>query len=182
MLIRNEAPLLLFMGELEEALSRERVALSDEARMYLSGLLTRIRSEHGPMRQTPLAPDYLNALSSLSEQERTVLFRSVGDSALIISGWWWQWLERFRQPMDPAYHAELGERAYRQVEQELFDELADKFASLIDVLARMSARLQTDDRQVMEVYATWLRTQSRHAARLLRMHGIDVRAAGRTRH
>ena len=177
-----EEPFLFFMKELEEALARERVRVSDEARIYVSGLLSRLQSETGPMRHEPLTPDYLAGIATLDDAKREALLRAVGDSALVICGWWWQWLDQLRRPKDSRFHAELGRRAYQHIDEQLFDELANKFSGLIDVLARMSARLQTDDRQLMDSYRIWLRTQNRHAERLLRLHGIDVRAAERQKH
>lgn len=172
----DESPELLFVRELQEALSRERLRVSDEAEAYLARLLARIRADQRPEAAAePLSPDFLKALGSAGEQERIVLLRHVGDSALLLCGWWWWLLERVRQPLDPKFHASLGRKAYRLMDEKLFDELSEKFAGLVDVLARMSGRLQTaDERALMELYSHWLRTHSRQAARILAAKGIVV--------
>lgn len=175
--ISTDPPELLFLVELEKALERERLRLSDDAHAYLTRLLSRIRTESGPpLPQDPLSGEFLTALGALDERQRIILLRRVGDSALLASGWWWQFLTTLRHGMPGEdFHAELGKQAYRRIQQELFDELADKFFGLVDVLARMSGALGGEsDRETMKLLDYWLRSNSRQAARLLAEHGIDV--------
>ena len=81
--------------------------------------------------------------------------------------------------MDIDYYMQLGERAYGSLAHsdealgDVFDELADKFAPMVDVLAEVSEQTAlTSNADVMRLYERWLRTGSRRSGSQLVARGI----------
>jgi len=179
--LSHQTPEAFFAQELQEALGKQRLQLTDEAYMYVTLLLSGIRSgqEVGDATDA-LAPRYLQALRSGTPAERRLHLRWVGDSALLTCGWWWRFLDLMRYGIPgEEYHASMGRRAYLLIEGQdraLYAELSEKFLGLIDVLARMSSKLHdpNDDGRLMKVFSVWFRGQSRHAERILQDMGVDL--------
>jgi len=181
---RAESLELLFTGELAQALHEERVELSAPAQQYVVRLLSDVQRDH---LRYPLAPRYLKAVQRGQGRVHDVALRGVGDTALMLSGWWWRWTESNRHGPGVAYHVDLGWSAYRLIDGEPYDELSERFTRLVDVLAQMTVRVREsgdrtlltslDDETLYDLYDFYCRTSSRQAARLLKKNGFDVQEA-----
>ena len=129
--------------------------------------------------EAPLALLYAQALSA-SRHERARLLRVMGDSALFVSGFFADSLNRTL--VDLAYYRAMGGQAYARLSREeaslgyapdVFEELSGRFTEFADVLSEVSeASRLVSDRSVLQLYERWVQTGSRRAAVLLAERGI----------
>jgi hypothetical protein len=191
-LVHESSPLLFFREQLLKAMEHQRIATSAFTEHYLVNLLTAFaRGEALPTREpgydeTPLALLYLRALEA-SRWERAQLLRTMGDTALFVSGFFGESLAG--KEGDLRYYATLGGRAYARLSHDheqgsvvgpaVFSELAQRFRDFADVLAEVSelSRL-AHPASVVRLYERWVQTGSRRAAALLAAHGITPGAPG----
>lgn len=179
--IIQDSPYLHFLKELEDALAREHLRLSDDARVYLAGLLSAVawdeieRRTHDAQTQ---AEALVHALSQQHGELREGMLRGVGNSALILCGIWWRRVDyqaTWRSGADQEYHERIGRYAFSRIEQELFQELANKFIGIIDVFARIGETVhQHDERRTVDAYVSLLQTNNRLAEKILREQGLLV--------
>jgi hypothetical protein len=184
-LVRDETPLEFFREQLVRAMEHQKVSTSAFTEYYLVNLLT--ACVHGdPLPpadpgydETPLALLYLRALTA-SRVERTRLLRTMGDSALFVSGFFADSLTG--RLADLAYYKTMGGHAYRRLSQDetaggrgegVFSELARRFTQFADVFSEVSecTRL-TCNRSILALYERWLQTGSPRAAGLLAERGL----------
>jgi hypothetical protein len=118
--------------------------------------------------------------------ERFDKLRGLGDGVLYVSGFFSERLTS--RGLEPSYVNGLGATAYSraglilrgfggaQTGPDLFTELADNFAVLVDVVSSVAEELRAgavrDDASLLEAYERWLRVQSRHLAELLVARGV----------
>jgi len=192
-LVREETPQEFFRDQLLRAMERQRVSTSAFTEFYLVNLLTAgVRGETLPgsepgFDEMPLALLYVRALEAAGP-ERVRLLRSLGDSALFLSGFFADSLDG--KSADHAYYAAMGCRAYGRLARErsrrlcpnVFGELEDRFAEFADVLAEVSqlTRLSRPT-SLVRLYERWLATRSRRAALLLAEQGIHPASPGEER-
>ena len=172
---------LFFKEALEKASRNQHLEISEDANSYVLGVLIKVlrhRPEDKQLNEGTVAEKYMAALAG----EHHDLFRAVGDSSLIIAGIWWQSL--IRKIVNVDHYIEIGSRSYQgasytapQVLTDLFDELADNFKNLVNVLAEATAciygsRLSNSD--VLKMYEVWLRTHNIFLAGKLKELGVDV--------
>jgi hypothetical protein len=185
--ILKDSAELLFTGELVGALHVEGVDLSNPAQTYVVRLLSDIRRYvRRPVNGYPLAPLYLKAVQRGEGRFHDVMLRDVGDTALLLSGWWWRFTESNRYGPGVDYHIDLGWSAYRLIDREPYGELAKCFAKLVNALAQMTVRIREcgerellgtiDDVVLYDLYSYYCRTQSRQAERLLKKNGFDIQS------
>ncbi|MFO0723654.1 MAG: hypothetical protein U1E65_07740 [Myxococcota bacterium] len=137
---------------LREALVAERVQLSDSASAYLLQLLKEFASKdalYGGVardeRRTPaLATLYQRALES-PPAERFDAYRHLGDTALVVSGFFAPQIERTL--VDVSYYVKMGGAAYdaaatlvRGGVGPVFSQLSTWFGRLVEVLTRVAER------------------------------------------
>ena len=174
-----------FKEQLERAMEHQKVSTSAFTEHYLVNLLTGcLRGDALPppdpgYDETPLALLYVKALQS-SRHERARLLRVMGDSALFVSGFFADSLNRTL--VDPAYYRAMGGQAYARLSREermlgygpdVFEELSGRFTEFADVLSEVSEKSRlTCDRSVLQLYERWVQTGSRRAAVLLAERGI----------
>jgi hypothetical protein len=180
-----------FRDSVDAAMAENRVVVGQETSYYLVNLLTFFaRSEvffdaggPGPGVK-PLALMLADAVQAARPEERRFMLQRLGDVALFIAGFFAERLHR--APVGLDYYVNMGGAAYRSLAGEIrgttrgramsptFDELAAKFAELVDVLneVRDSARSSRDE-DVLRLYEAWVKTGSRRAARLLRQAGVQ---------
>lgn len=174
----DESPELLFLKELETALAKERLKLSDDAYMYISGLLAHVKIRKDPHPSDALAPALLGALQHDPGELRNQLLRRVGNSALLLCGLWWQSVEHdatFRHGADRAYQEDIGRNAFRNIGSELYQELADKFIGVVDVFAHIGEQIGPQDAvHQLALYELFLRTNNRRAEKILIAQGLIV--------
>ena len=178
-IFRNESPTEYFRELVESALQHQHVAAGELTSFYLVNLLAgfvhldRTDAAH----DEPLGVRLANALQAAGVRQRDGL-RRVGDLSLFISGFFSDSLNR--RLVDVDYYIQLGEVAYgslaRQGDEALgdvFDELAGRFTTFVDVLGEISERTAlTSNADVLRLYEKWLRTKSRRRGDLLASRGI----------
>ena len=184
-LVREGSPMEFFKEQLERAMEHQKVNTSAFTEHYLVSLLAScVRGDGLPppepgYDETPLAMLYAQALRT-SGRERARLLRTMGDSALFVSGFFADSLTRTL--VDLAYYRAMGGQAYARLSREhanlgyapeVFFELSGRFTEFADVLAEVSeATRLVSDRSVLQLYERWVQTGSRRAAVLLAEKGI----------
>jgi hypothetical protein len=194
-LLTQQTPLEFFKSQLERAMQHQKVATSAFTEFYLANLLAEcVRGDALPgaepgFDEMPLALLYVRALEA-SRFQRTRLLRALGDSALFVSGFFADSLDRKLVDLD--YYRRMGGHAYARLSQQdgwleyepkVFGELAQRFTEFADVLAEVSeaSRLTNGSRSVLQLYERWLQTGSRRAAALLAEQGITPVTGGEGR-
>jgi hypothetical protein len=183
-LVRDETPMEFFREQLERAMEHQKVSTSAFTEYYLVNLLSAcVHGELPPSEsgfdETPLAVLYIRAVQA-SRGERTRLLRTMGDTALFVSGFFSDSLSRGL--VDLGYYKAMGGHAYAQLSREdsklgvgatVFSELSGRFCEFADVLAEVSetSHLSTN-KSVLRLYERWVQTGSRRAATLLAERGI----------
>jgi len=184
-LVREESPMEFFREQLGRAMEHQRVSTSAFTEHYLVSLLAGcVRGDGLPAPdpgydEVPLALLYAQALRA-SRHERARLLRAMGDSALFVSGFFADSLNRTL--VDLAYYRAMGGQAYARLSREdanlgyapdVFGELSGRFTEFADVLSEVSeASRLVSDRSVLQLYERWVQTGSRRAAVLLAEKGI----------
>jgi hypothetical protein len=183
-LVRDETPMEFFREQLEKAMEHQKVSTSAFTEYYLVNLLS--ACVHGDLPpsepgfdETPLAVLYIRAVQA-SRGERTRLLRTMGDTALFVSGFFSDSLSSGL--VDLGYYKTMGGQAYARLSREdsphgvgstVFSELAGRFSEFADVLAEVSeASHLSTNKSVLRLYERWLQTGSRRAATLLAERGI----------
>ncbi len=169
------------------ALEKQKLSTFPETEFYLVNLLNQfmttdrlfVRGPEGESRKESLVEMVKEALEQPRRHAQSALFRHVGDVSLYIAGFFQDSLNR--KLVDVDYYIDMGGTAYKQVaaraEEEimkvLYQELADKFGSLVDVLAEVSDQTaQRSERDLLRMYELWIRTRSERAAKALQEAGI----------
>jgi hypothetical protein len=187
-LVREETPVEFFREQLAKAMEHQRVSTSAFTEYYLVNLLAgcvsgdNLPAPEPGYDETPLALLYVRALHT-SRVERARLLRAMGDTALFVSGFFADSLERKLADLD--YYRAMGGHAYARLSQEerlpygpsVFSELAGRFSEFADLLSEVSeASRLTTSHSVVRLYEKWLATGSRRAAMLLAERGISPAA------
>jgi hypothetical protein len=181
----RETPLEFFREQLVRAMEHQRVATSAFTEYYLVNLLaSAVRGESlqaGDVDdvEVPLALLYIRAMQA-ARPERARLLRTMGDTALFVSGFFADSLQRKVADLD--YYRTMGGHAYARLSHEtgsafapdVFDELAGRFAQFADVLWEVSetSRINVSNHSVLQLYERWLQTGSRRSAEMLALRGI----------
>jgi len=184
-----------FRTSIDEALSRQRVAVDPHAAHYVVNLLTLFsRSDQLYEQQgevygiRPLALMLADAADATTVEERNHCLRRIGDVSLFISGFFADSLSTTAVDVD--YYISMGGNAYGSLSEEVrgsvrgralagvFAELARKFHVLVDVLNDVRAGPGSDT-DMLRTYEIWLKTGSRRAEQLLRDNDvIPIRSSG----
>jgi hypothetical protein len=178
-LVRNLTPTEYFRELVESAIENQHVDAGALTSFYVVNLLAGfVHLDGSPAADDePLGIRLARAMQTAGIAQRNGL-RKVGDLSLFISGFFSDSLNR--RLVDVDYYIQLGECAYgslaRQGDEalgEVFDELAEKFTSFVDVLGEVSERTAlTSNADVLRLYEKWLRTKSRRSGDLLASRGI----------
>ena len=158
------------------ALRNQRVDTSELTEFYLVNLLAEFSTS--TLGDEPLALR-MGAAATASPDERARTLRNVGDHSLYVSGFFSDSLQR--SLVDVEYYISIGGTAYSQLARmpvrgtsnEVFVELAEKFARYVDVLAEVSeGSALGSNLSIVQLYERWLRTGSEWIARRLRARGV----------
>jgi hypothetical protein len=137
------------------------------------------RDSDGSVREGSLAIMVKEALEQPQPQAQSALFRHIGDVSLYVAGYFQDSLNR--KLVDVDYYIDMGGTAYQNVAarsdettlKSLYLELADKFGSLVDVLAQVSDKTTPKtEKDILRMYELWVRTRSERAAKALQEAGI----------
>lgn len=192
-LVRDVTPVEFFRGQLLKAMEHQRVSTSAFTEFYLVNLLAAgMRSDALPgpepgYDEVPLALLYVRALEA-ARPEREQRLRQLGDSALFVSGFFGDSLDR---AADHAYYRAMGCRAYGRLAREaspamgprVFEELEGRFACFADLFSEVSESTRlARPASLVRLYERWLATRSRRAALLLAEQGIHPGSPTDDRH
>jgi hypothetical protein len=170
-----------------EALEKQKLTTQPETEFYLVNLLNKFmttdrlysRDSDGSVREGSLAIMVKEALEQPQPQAQSALFRHIGDVSLYVAGYFQDSLNR--KLVDVDYYIDMGGTAYQNVAarsdettlKSLYLELADKFGSLVDVLAQVSDKTTPKtEKDILRMYELWVRTRSERAAKALQEAGI----------
>lgn len=177
-LLHRESPTEYFRDLVESALHHQHLTVRELTSYYVVNLLAGAvhRDQSALADDEALGVRFARALQSGGAAQRDGL-RRVGDTSLFVSGFFSDSLNRGLVDID--YYMQLGERAYGSLAHndetlgDVFDELADKFAAMVDVLTEVSEQTAlTSNGDVMRLYERWLRTGSRRTGSQLVARGI----------
>lgn len=182
-LVRRETPLEFFREQVERVMEHQRVSTSAFTEHYLVNLLAGcVRGDIPPAEpgydETPLALLWVRAVQA-SRVDRVRLLRTLGDTALFVSGFFGDSLNG--SLVDLSYYKSMGGRAYARLSadglpglgHDVFAELSGRFSEFTDVLAEVSERSRlSTPATVLKLYERWLQTGSHRAARKLAEQGI----------
>ncbi|MBI3179366.1 MAG: hypothetical protein HYZ27_06865 [Deltaproteobacteria bacterium] len=175
-----------FRNEVSEAKQQLRIEMSEVLEYYLVNLLCEFSRERvGPKPgDEPLALQYKRALEARLA-ERVQILKDLGDEALYVSGFFAAFVER--SLVDLNYYISMGGSAYQNLSElmggqrhgetfaELYEQLARKFAELVDLLNEISEKARdksVDPTELMRLYDRWLRTGSQRARKVLLERGM----------
>ena len=188
-LVRSESATEDFRELVESAMQHQKVAAREVSSFYLVNLLTgfvHLDRSSSAVADEALGIRLARALQAGGSAQRDGL-RQVADRSLFISGFFADSLNRSLVDID--YYIQLGERAYGSLARrgdpalgEVYDELAEKFTAVVDVLTEVSERTAlTSDADVLRLYERWVRTRSRRSGELLAERGIVPNSSVRSR-
>jgi hypothetical protein len=167
-----------FRELITEALADQKVATQPETEFYLVNLLNQFMTTER-LSQEPLAFMVKDALEQPSLESQRLMLRQVGDVSLYVAGFFQDSLNR--KLVDVDYYIDMGGTAYKHVAaradedifRALYEELAQKFASFVEVFAHVSDKTaRKTERDLLRVYELWVRTRSERAAKQLQEAGI----------
>jgi hypothetical protein len=167
-----------FKELVETAIAHQQVSTNELTAFYVVHLLASfVRPDDTGAGEEPLAMRLGRALETRGFEQRAGL-RSVGDQSLFISGFFSDSLRR--KVVDVDYYVALGGSAYQALSRlesdtfaPVFAELAQKFATFVDVLAEVSERSScTSNTDLLRLYERWMKTGSRHSGQLLVERGV----------
>jgi hypothetical protein len=172
-----------FRERLSEALDRQHLSASESTRLYVVELLHRFAtSPEIRSLDRPLALQLADAAEA-NGIEKIRLLRIMGDTALYLSGFFSDHLER--RGVNREYFVAMGGRAYSSasdlaqfspaeaVRRPIYEELAEDFeafAHALDDLREMTAARTPQD--IVKLYERWKRTRSPRLAERLREEGV----------
>lgn len=157
---------------------------------YIVHLLCSYSHRHaqpGDIAKEPLAV-LLDRANSAPVAEQLGLYKSLGDSALYMAGFF---IESFERTLiDPDYYVAMGSEAYRQMAGvsslrrkielvEMYVQLAERFSCIVDVLNYMAAKSQGRsgrDTDLLKLYERYARTGNERTRRILVDCGLSVQA------
>jgi len=172
-----------------DAVHNQHVDASEDALHYLVTLLSDFtRSSHlftpseDGLELQPVAELYREAVQGRTPELRAAALRRMGDIALFVAGTFSAHLSR--RGLSTDYYIAMGGSAYDSLAQQradsrlaplrnTFDELARQFGRFVDIVAEVSQSGRIgNDRSVLNLYETWLRTGDRQTELALRRAGI----------
>ena len=179
-----------FRELLSLAIENQRARVQQATELYLANLLSGflqaeallVREEDGSLQRQPLALLFQEALEEEGAARARAL-RRLGDTSLFVSGMFSESLSA--SLVDVQYAIAMGSRAYDALgevaarhgrrERSVWDELAAKFAQLVEVLNEVSERTQaTTNAGLLRIYEKWVKTGSPRVATLLSQRGVPA--------
>lgn len=179
-----------FKDLLVGAMTSQRAPLGELTEFYLVDLLARFtvadalyaRRPDGTLDEEPLAFLLRRALEGDREQRVSAL-RKLGDNSLYVAGFFGDSLGR--RLVDVDYYISMGGAAYGSLANltregpsrgafvGLYDELGQKFDTIVDLFSEISERVAvTTNKGVLRLYERWIKTGSERLTRLLAEKGV----------
>ena len=167
-----------FYELISAALFHQNVKAKPETEFYLVNLMNGFIAAD-KLRQEPLALMVKEALEHPEISAQRSLLREIGDVSLYVAGFFQDSLAR--KLVDVDYYIDMGGTAYQQVavradetlQRTVYEELAAKFGSFVDVIAEVSDKTtQKSEKNLLRMYDLWVKTRSERAAKALQEAGI----------
>lgn len=191
-----------FQDSVQTAVARQQVSVADDTVVYVVNMLTEFTRSDVLYENTPdgrmikpLVKFYSEAVTASSTREANQALKRLGDVALFIAGLFAHSLQRSLVDVD--YYIAMGGNAYDcladsvkrsfrgQTFADIYQELAEKFSTLVDVLSEVADEFQPErDQDLLRLYEIWMLTGSAQAERKLRQSGIvpSVSAVSQSSH
>jgi hypothetical protein len=176
-----------FQHHVSRALKANHIEISQTSKIYLINLLSEfIKSRRAFHLQNeddgPLAVIFLQAFAK-DINEQIKIFRDLGDFSLFITGFF---PDSFNKKIvDIDYYIGIGSNAYNTLSSiftrfypqndiyPLYQELADKFVSLVNILSDISEEGAVKFNEgLLRTYERWMKTGSIRDKKLLVQHGV----------
>jgi hypothetical protein len=181
-----------FRDSMDAALAANHVTVEEDTAYYVVSLLTFFGrsealydSDHEGRGHRALAAMLADASDAPTETERLRALQRIGDVALFVAGFLAESLSR--TVVDIRYYIDMGGGAYQALatgvggtpgsrsRRYVFEELAEKFRDLVDVLNEVrDANACALDVNAGQLYESWRTTGSPRAERLLRDTGVHT--------
>lgn len=161
------------------ALEAQGVGTSESTECYLVGLLGEFTKA-----QITDRPFALVLAQADETGDRVRALKEVGDTTLYMTGFFGESLRRKVVPAD--YYMSLGGAAYRELANrlsrstvaEIYDELAGRFPTFVEVLAQVREQIDFCGADVSKLYEAWIATRSDWVESRLRELGVLVTTGG----
>ncbi|MBV1790612.1 hypothetical protein KQ940_21330 [Marinobacterium sp. D7] len=178
----------------EQLLEESSSHPDEETRWYLGNLLERFSRndalfsyQDGDLGIRPLALLYGDAQQCVHERERCLLLRQLGDQALFLGA---LFPEHYaRKGIQRDYFIGMGGGAYDYLAgharelRHVFAELADSFAQIIELVARICRRYrQYSASEIMALYQRWRQTGNPALANQLQAMGVALEISAERLH
>ena len=165
-----------FREVLLDSFARQGVTATPHTEHYLVGLLGNYAKAQ--ILDEPLGIRLVASQSNPAERVRAL--KEVGDTSLYVSGFFAESVERKLVQAD--YYIGLGSAAYRELAvclsgssvTEVYEELAAKFPSFVDVLAEIRGQINLASADVVGLYQEWLESRSNWIEGRLRSMGVLI--------
>ena len=179
-----------FYTSVEEAFQERNVEAIPHVKTYLAEILKHYLitknlydeiDPSGKMTRKTMAEMLLIAGQS-KQQERFELLKRLGDSALYISGFFSDSLQR--KIIDVDYYVDMGKMAFESLSKDveehtfahLYMQLSEKFLILVDILSLISQKSKmTDDENILRMMDVYAKTGSSRLEESLAEKGIFQR-------
>ncbi len=182
----EKTTLAFFHQHVRESMKNQNVIITKTSEQYIVQLLADFTLARNAFNlahkdQRPLAIIYQEAQFETASRKIRML-KELGDFSLFITGFFPDSLNR--KIIDVDYYIFLGRSSYGTLSSTLektcnpsstllFDELAEKFVSISDILAEISSKSSTQwNDGILRLYERWLKTRSKRDERLLSLKGI----------
>lgn len=184
----NVNPEYFFRDKVIEAQDRQGLRLPGNVEFYLVNLLCGfVKSREEPTEQADCLALTLKKALEGPYGQKVLLFKHIGDTALYVSGFFKDSLNR--KSYDLSYYIMMGVGAFQQLAglmraqstygramAEIYGELSDYFHTAVEILMDVSDQTtgRADERtfDALSVYGQWLSTDSQKLSRDLLAEGI----------
>ncbi len=123
--------------------------------------------------------EFLAQAQKLSGTKRITFFRRVGDSSLMVAGFWPEYVQRNSSLIGLDYYIKLGRSAYASIGEEhfkgVFNELALKFSQAVWIFNQISEEFTLVGMEdILKMYERWQQTRDPRLAETLKSKGVNV--------
>ena len=151
-------PVSFFQEKVHEAQKRQGVLLSEDLEFYLVNLLCHFIYQ-SEFSKNCLALIFKQAIESEDKEDRALLFKELGDTALYFSGFFQESFQR--KTYDLSYYISMGSGAYLQLSNvtphknlsQTYQKIGEGFVEAMDILTDVSE--QTHQRSTLSIYTSW---------------------------
>lgn len=168
-----------FRGMILDAAENQRADLNPAIVQYVTEVLVafhdtaRLFVQQGV--RIPVLADMLSDALEADFYRRVVLLRQMGDTSLMVSGYFPEALAR--RAIDLSYYRNMGELAYSQLgsltqDSPVFDTLSEKFVILSELISEVSEATLKRDQSILKLLELYTKTGSDKALYKLKQSGV----------